>query len=372
MSVPELVDSTSSLRRNAKAFLLTYAQTTLTRERVVEALQHPNVEYMVVAQEVHPETGGLHIHAYVLYKQARDTTLRTFDIGGEHPNIKTHRPGRKSQYDSHVACRAYVTKEDANPLVIGTFPANPEITRKRTRDDLMLEAREMCVAQSVEKALDFLHQQMPFETAKNEDTFERSLTKKRRGVLGAQVPARPISDFPAAPPIPEDWRALYIHGKTGSGKTQFARALLPEATVVSLRDQLRGVDFSKGIIFDDFDVYKWAGVSAIHLLDWDEPRGLDVKHGHVVIPPHTRKIVTFNEPLEKWVPEFATHNQVEAIRSRFTLVYGVPEGVKLFGPRPNYPMFAPSRQTSVVLEERFPPSSIVPPPEQEWGSSIPE
>lgn len=372
MDVNELVDTTSSLRRNAKAFLLTYAQTTLTRERVVEALQRPDIEYLIVAQEVHPETGGLHIHAYVLYKRPRDTTLRTFDISGEHPNIKTHRPGRKSQYDSHVACRAYVTKEDANPLVIGTFPTDKESDRKRTRDDLMLEAREMCVAQSVEKALDFLHQEMPFETAKNEDAFERTLTKKRRSVLGTQVPARPLTDFVNAPKIPEDWRAIYLHGKTGCGKTQFARALLPDATVVSLRDQLRGVDFSKGIIFDDFDVYKWAGVSAIHLLDWDEPRGLDVKHGHVVIPPHTRKIVTFNEPLEKWVPEFATHNQVEAIRSRFTLVHGVNENVKLFGSRTLYPMFTPSTSSSVVLEERFPPSPTGPPPEAEWGSSIPE
>jgi len=39
------------------------------------------------------------------------------------------------------------------------------------------------------------------------------------------------------------------------------------------------------------NVSHWPPTAVIHLLDWDEPRGLDVKHGHVVIPPHTRKIL---------------------------------------------------------------------------------
>jgi len=102
---------------------------------------------------------------------------------------------------------------------------------------------------------------------------------------------------------------LYINGPTGLGKTQWARSLLPEATVISHRDQLRDCDFSKGIIFDDFDVSHWPPTAVIHLLDWDEPRGLDVKHGHVVIPPHTRKIFTHNREFERWLSDDATAEQ---------------------------------------------------------------
>lgn len=349
MEVPDLVDATTSVRRNARAYLLTYSQTSLTKEGLVAAMNRPDIEYLIVGQEKHAD-GGLHLHAYVIYKKPRDTTYASFDVQGEHPNIKTHKPGRKDQQTSYEDCRRYCSKEDTAPTIIGKFPT---VSKKRTRDEVMREARELCVSESVEKALDLLHEGMPFEAAKNEDAFERALTKKRRTTQSVQTPARPLADFPNAPKIPENWRALYLHGETRCGKTQFARALLPEATVVSLADQLRGVDFSKGIIFDDFDVWKWPGVSVIHLLDWDEPRGVNVKHAHVVIPPHTRKIVTFNETIGKWLPESATYNQAEAAQGRFTMVYEVPGGTKLFQPSP-----------PAVPQD--------PLPEREWGADIPE
>jgi len=85
-------------------------------------------------------------------------------------------------------------------------------------------------------------------------------------------------------------------------------------------DQLRTADLSKGVIFDDFDVSKWPPSAVIHLLDWDEPRGIDIKHSHVVVPPHTRKIITHNSSFDRWVPEGATDDQVQAMRRRVTVV----------------------------------------------------
>ena len=105
-----------------------------------------------------------------------------------------------------------------------------------------------------------------------------------------------------------------------SGKTAWARSLLPEATVVRHRDQLRDCDFSKGIIFDDFDVSHWPPTAVIHLLDWDEASGIDVKHGHVVIPPHTRKIFTHNREFEWWLSKDATSEQVAACRRRLHVI----------------------------------------------------
>lgn len=80
------------------------------------------------------------------------------------------------------------------------------------------------------------------------------------------------------------------------------------------------MDFSKGVIFDDFDVSKWPPSAVIHLLDWDEPRGIDIKHSHVVIPAHTRKIITHNASFDRWVPEGASDDQVAAMRRRVNVV----------------------------------------------------
>jgi len=116
------------------------------------------------------------------------------------------------------------------------------------------------------------------------------------------IPPRKVTDFENAPTIPEDWKVLFLWGKTGLGKTQFAKALLPEATIVRHRNQLNQCDFSKGIIFDDFDVSHWPPCVVIHLLDWDELSGIDVKYGMVTIPPRTRKIFTFNKRPDAWAP----------------------------------------------------------------------
>lgn len=125
-----------------------------------------------------------------------------------------------------------------------------------------------------------------------------------------------MSDFTLPFILPEGWHVLFLWGKSGAGKTQLARALLPEATVVRHRNQLQDCDFSKGVIFDDFDVSHWPPTAVIHLLDWDECSGIDVKYGHAIVPPHTRKIFTFNSEPLKWIPATATPEQCTAIFRR--------------------------------------------------------
>ncbi len=85
------------------------------------------------------------------------------------------------------------------------------------------------------------------------------------------------------------------------GKTQWAKSLLPDATVVRHRNQLESADYSKGIIFDDFGVSHWPPQAIIHLLDWDEESGIDIKHSLAIIPPNTKKIFTYNQPPDGWI-----------------------------------------------------------------------
>jgi len=172
----------------------------------------------------------------------------------------------------------------------------------------------------VQRGMEFLEENAPYDVITKYEQIQRALVKIRNGSTQTQSAARCASEFTDAPSVPEDWHCLFISGDTGYGKTQWARSLLPLATVVSHRDQLRDCDFSKGVIFDDFEVSHWPPTAVIHLLDWDEPRGLDVKHGHVIIPAHTKKIFTHNGSLWRWLSKDATQEQVAACERRITQI----------------------------------------------------
>jgi len=152
------------------------------------------------------------------------------------------------------------------------------------------------------------------------DAIQRSLTSVRNKKVRTDTPARPLETFLRQLPVPDEWHCLFVWGKSGVGKTQYARALLPEASVIRHRNQLMDADFSKGIIFDDFDVSHWPPTAVIHLLDWDERSGIDVKHGHAMIPPHTRRIFTYNNDPCHWYPPGCSPEQVAAILRRMHVI----------------------------------------------------
>lgn len=241
---------------------------------------------------------------------------RHFDIQGEHPNIKTW--DRAVTYEQWLYNHwQYCKKEDPTPYIVGE---EPKSNRKRKRDEVFTEAFKIARTQGVNEGMEFLETSAPYDVCTKYEQIQRALMKIRNTTTQHQNPAHPVSDFKHAPDVAENWQCLFINGDTGLGKTQWARSLLPLATVVSHRDQLRDCDFSKGVIFDDFEVGHWPPTAVIHLLDWDEPRGLDVKHGHVMIPAHTRKIFTYNGSLYRWLSKDATMEQQAACERRVHVV----------------------------------------------------
>lgn len=191
---------------------------------------------------------------------------------------------------------------------------------KRKREAKFQMAMQLARNEGVNSAMVFLEENCAFEVVTKYDQIVRALTAIRNKSARPRTAPRALCSFDRAPLIIDGWRVLYINGPTGCGKTAWARALLPEAAVVRHRDQLRDVDFSKGVIFDDFDVSHWPPTAVIHLLDWEESSGIDVKHGHVVIPENTRKIFTHNGEFNRWVSKDATEEQVEACRRRVHVV----------------------------------------------------
>lgn len=302
-------------RLNGKCFLLTYAQCPEDKSELYDfLLLKGNIERCIIGQE-HHEDGNLHLHAYVEYKNKKDVGFKHFDWRGFHPNISMHKKGFSPQ-KSAENCWKYCCKEDHDPFVFGEPPGD----RKRKRNDIFLEARDVARKSSVNEALELIVEGCAYEGIVHYSEIERALHAIRMKFITISPPAKNLSEFRNAPPIPGNWKVLFMHGNTGLGKTAFARALLPEAMVVRHTDQLRFCDFSKGIIFDDYSCSHWPASSIIHLMDWEEPSGINVKHGHVIIPAGTRKIFTFNCNLYGWLPKDIDNAQIEAIERRVTVV----------------------------------------------------
>jgi len=251
---------------------------------------------MCVGQESHQD-GGTHFHACVIYRKKISRQPKAFDLLGVHPNVRVANAKKSSLLESMVNMWNYVQKEDPDPMTLGTAPV-----LKKSKNVIYREAIDLAEKESVAAAMDHLNMMAPMDYVQRMDQLTRSLTTHRDKKMRVTIPPRNVTDFENAPTIPEDWKVLFLWGKTGLGKTQFAKALLPEATIVRHRNQLNQCDFSKGVIFDDFDVSHWPPCAVIHLLDWDEVSGVDVKYGMVTIPPRTRKIFTFNKRPDAWAP----------------------------------------------------------------------
>lgn len=109
-------DKRKSLRWHARGWLLTYAQSKLTREVVQQHLESlAPVKELLICQEKHQD-GNVHYHALVVYSQQIDSTnVRYWDIQGEHPNVRVL--GRGAGNFKRAA--KYCLKEDTAPIVVG-------------------------------------------------------------------------------------------------------------------------------------------------------------------------------------------------------------------------------------------------------------
>jgi hypothetical protein len=107
--------------------------------------------------------------------------------------------------------------------------------------------------------------------------------KKKKIYTGFNIPLQ--TDFT---------KPVLLLGPSGIGKSQYAKACLPEALFTRHIDKLVEADLSKGIIFDDMDFTHWPRSSQIHILDNEEDSTIHVRYTTVDIPAETAKIFTAN------------------------------------------------------------------------------
>lgn len=85
---------------NSKYVLLTYAQCgDLDEWNVVNHLSALEAE-CIVAREIHPKTGGVHLHVFVDFgRKFRSRSPQIFDVDGRHPNVSPSRGTPEKGYD---------------------------------------------------------------------------------------------------------------------------------------------------------------------------------------------------------------------------------------------------------------------------------
>lgn len=85
---------------NSKYVLLTFAQCgDLDEWNVSDHLSALGAE-CIVAREVHPKTGGVHLHVFVDFgRKFRSRNVRVFDVDGRHPNVVPSRGTPEKGYD---------------------------------------------------------------------------------------------------------------------------------------------------------------------------------------------------------------------------------------------------------------------------------
>ena len=294
-----------------------------------------NLKYYVFAHEIGDETKGDHIQAYLEFhnevdiRNARNKLgfLHTYSTDPEKNPVTPNFSDPIKKGDLHIArSLLYPFKETRE--IVHNFPdkelqkayklvkkMDPDwLTRHNFQytiptDEEVKEIERLKLNDAVEhmikmkrdgksnfEAIEFGYSAFPSiirDYSKWESGLNRAFPVK-------EIPKYPIEDYNVPPEIQtwfdsNDPRTLILHGKTNMGKTYFVQALTQDYLFISAREGLKEYISQKYIIFDDFHGFEDASrEEIIALLDSEQNRILNVKHGSVKLLAGTRRIIVTN------------------------------------------------------------------------------
>lgn len=270
-------------RVDAKSVFLTYPLCTMTKEETLacytDVLMLPIVEY-TICEEKH-ESGDPHIHAWLKFeKRVNAHHAGYYDLTDSQGKV-WH--GNYAAARSDVKCRKYCEKEgnwistkEITPLARAVMAA--EKGNVKEAFDIVAGARPDMVLNGAGRVMASIRELAA--NAESEDEQEVFVFKNVPGTLA-------------------EWNrklwTLWLLGPSGYGKTELALSLFKNALLVSHMDQLKDLrPEHDGIVFDDVSVAHWPRESVIHITDLAKKRGINVKHGCVVIPKHLPRVFCSN------------------------------------------------------------------------------
>lgn len=280
-------------RISAFKVFLTYSRApALTKQAILYAIDelYPVKNYCI-AEERHDD-GEVHFHAYIEYCKKLETKREDyFDIGAidedgihqdYHPNIQTVKKGK-----AHIQrCIDYCNKEDPEPL---------------TNIEEPLSWGEMIETSKDEQ--DFLHKvrvNYPKDYALNLQKLEYMASKRFRKNIHTIYPGEQYV-FPVCMQlvcqIPEFTKSLVVVGPAGTGKTTWAKQIVPKPCLFCRHlDSLKELTHEhKSIIFDDLDFKHLPPATQKFLVDMENISDIHVRYGVATIPSGLFRIFTANE-----------------------------------------------------------------------------
>lgn len=282
----------AQFRFSAKRAFLTYSDVCehITKEAIYEDLneRYP-VRYYALGEEIHPSTGGRHIHALFEFRSKVDTRdVTCFDVADilhqHHPNVQAVKKGAANW----ERVLDYVTKDDPNPL------ANIEL--KPTWGELFEQAT------TKEEYLGLVKRHYPRDYALNLQRLEYMATKTFQTSDVNTIGEFSLSWTFTFPPElvllrPSIGQSTVVVGAPGCGKTTWAKMYSPKPClfVRHLDSLLLLSPEHQSVIFDDLDFRHLPPATQKFLVDSSDLAEIHVRYRVARIPPGLTKIFTANE-----------------------------------------------------------------------------
>jgi len=261
---------------NGKRFFLTYPQCDASKDALFAFLLNAaDTQYLCVARELH-ESGEPHLHACVEFKAHQRHDVRWLDFEGKHPNKQDPR--------NWNACKTYVKKGgDFTETHFDIDDFKPKLLEKVNDFTSQEDWFQWCC----ENKIQFQFANWFWNRAKGD--LSTIVTSEHDGKM-----CNALQEFAFNPDL---HRTLVIRGRSGCGKTTWAKRSMPKPCLfVSHIDQLKGFKpgYHVSIIFDDVDFNHFPRTSQIHLVDFDNTRAIHCRHNIAVIPAGIYKCFTCN------------------------------------------------------------------------------
>jgi len=281
---------------------------------LIEELWHPALmSYIVAGTEIAPTTGTLHFQGYLEThsKKSLGPLAKELEIlWKNHPHLSISK-GSAAQNKAYCLKEKGTSIEKGSPMQQGARTDLSSVTEMIASGSTIKEIWKAC----------------PTEMIKYGTGIQKAYMMLSPNVNQNSTSSYKISDYPYFPTeaILEalKTKAVILWGKSGIGKTCYARALLPKALFVSHFDDLARYDQGEhdGIIFDDMSLIHLPRESQIHILDFEQPRSIHVRYQTAIIPAGTKKIFTTNNA------EGLIHLQGDEAIERRRIVYELREAI---------------------------------------------
>lgn len=281
--------------------------------------RNENIKEYCIAQEEHKDEGK-HLHAYLrLTKQLSITNQRFFDLTIEANNEDYNENENENEPEEDVTYHPNIQKVKNYAKVLNYVQKdNNFITNIPEKEFNNSWKQAVALAQSGDttQAIKTIIENNPRDYLINGTKIKENLVN----LSELNVTKYSKESFNVPPDVInwlnnyKNYYCLWLFGPSQIGKTSLALALFDNPLLVRHLDQLKSLKPEHDcIIFDDMNFIKQDREMAIALTDMEQPSGINVKHGMVVIPKGLPKIFCSNVHI--WPTDYSS-----ALRNRIAKV----------------------------------------------------